>query len=179
MSDRKLTEERIQAISADRSSETAVTDDSSKFPTILEAKRKYDDLAASHEAKSHSFERWKKDKDVQKQQEEASVERMFGHLSPELRRRSIAQHQAIKNAETQLNVERQYWKNAVGSITFEDPDQGSKTVIIPGVKPNVGPQVAFLSKTLDLKTPEQLGLLDDSNSTSESELEECESTLDS
>ena len=147
--------------------------DSIRFPTISEAKRKYNDLATSREASSGAYERWKKDTDDQKQQEEASMEKSFGHLSPESRRRSISQHQAIKNAEIQLNMERQYWKTSVGSITFEDPNEGSKTVIIPGVKPNVGPQVAFLSKTLDLKTPEQLGWLDE-----KAESPEDDSTLD-
>lgn len=191
MSNRDIEGENIEATgatvtAADSSSESRVIDSSVEFPNISEAKRKYDGMAASHEARSCAFERWKKEKDVQKQKEEDSIERSFAHLSPESRRRSISLHRATKNAEIQLDVERRYWNNAVGSITFEDPNRGSKTVIIPGVKAKVGPQVAFLSKTLDLKTPEQLKQLEESNSEpaegsseSESDEEEAEDTQDS
>ena len=150
-----------------------------RLPSVSEARHKYDSLTTSNKKKACEFDRWKEDKYVKKQREEAIIEKQFQHLSPESRRRSITQYQAVKNLEAQLNVERQYMKNAVGSITIEDPEQRPKTVIIPGVKPNVGPQVAILSKTLDLKTPEQLGLLDTESDQSDAEEETMPKDSDS
>lgn len=130
------------------------------LPTVSEARSKYDRLALENDTKAGEYSRWKKEQVAKKQQEEVKIKREFGHLSPETRRRSIEQHQTAKNIEAQLHVERQYMKNAVGTVTFSSPDHPPKTVIIPGVNPKVGPQVALLSKELNLKTPEQLQLLE-------------------